>query len=258
NPSIIELISGQAISEAQVVLQLSSPADWTLYTAPLGSYVWDSCPYLRNVTSTAVSYAHHTGSALRRVFYASRSAVSTELSVVPVSVRPPGCWSDDHAVTAEWLAVSLPFLALPAPEPILTLPAPAKTLTLPAPVILLTLPAPKPILTLPAPAKILTLPAPAVVLTIPAPAPVLTLPAPAKILTLPAPTIVLTLPAPAPVLTLPAPKVFLALPAPDSQSIISSSPSPDASRFDDNSLVHFLGLAWRNIILGGRKFGFTI
>ncbi|KAG9107114.1 hypothetical protein FRC07_008687, partial [Ceratobasidium sp. 392] len=197
-PYIAKLVSSRVIAEAEVVLQLSSPADWALYTAPLGSYTWDSCPCLRGVTDKAAAYARHTGSALRQILYAPRSAVTKELSVVPVFVRPPGCWSDDHKVTLEWLGLSTPFLTLPVPEPVLTLPAPARLLTLPAPGRILTLPAPAPVLALPAPPPVLTLPAPARVLTLSPPVLVLTLPAPARILTLPAPAPVLTLPAPPP------------------------------------------------------------
>ncbi|KAG9118653.1 hypothetical protein FRC07_006729 [Ceratobasidium sp. 392] len=143
NPSIAELISGRIASGAELTFQLSSHTDWMLYAAPLGSYTWDSCPYLRNITSKAVTYAYHTSSAIRRVFYAPGSAISTELAIVPTLVWPPGCWSDDHEVTLEWLGISFPFLTLPAPAPVLTLPAPVPLLTLPAaPVPALTLPSP--------------------------------------------------------------------------------------------------------------------
>ncbi|KAG9120071.1 hypothetical protein FRC07_004592 [Ceratobasidium sp. 392] len=223
DPSIFEFISGRVISETELVLQLSSSTDWAFYTAPLGSYVWDSCPYLRDVTGKVVDYTRHTGSTLRQMFHTPRSVATKELSVIPVFVRPPGCWSDDHKVTLEWLGTASSFLALPAPVPVLTLPAPARVLALPAPAPVLTLPAPAPVLTLPAPARLLTLPAPA------------------RILTLPAPARILTLPAPAPVLTLPAPP-----------------PSLDASHLNDDSLVYFLGFAWRNVFLGGRKFGWTL
>ncbi|KAG9111309.1 hypothetical protein FRC07_008062 [Ceratobasidium sp. 392] len=143
NPSIAELISGRIVSGAELTFQLSSRTDWMLYAAPLGSYTWDSCPYLRDITSKAVTYVRHTSSTVRRVFYAPGYAISTELAIVPTLVRPPGCWSDDHEVTLEWLGISFPFLALPAPTPVLTLPAPVPLLTLPAaPVPALTLPSP--------------------------------------------------------------------------------------------------------------------
>ncbi|KAG9121349.1 hypothetical protein FRC07_002725, partial [Ceratobasidium sp. 392] len=172
---------------------------------------------------------------------------------------PPGCWSDDHKVTLEWLGISLPFLALPVPEPVLTLPAPARLLTLPAPARILTLPAPAPVLalpapppvlTLPAPARVLALPAPALVLTLPAPAPVLTLPAPAQVLTLSAPPLVLTLPAPARILTLPASAPVLTLPAPP--------PSLDVSRFKGQLVVRFLRFEWRNIASGACILALTL
>ncbi|KAG9111190.1 hypothetical protein FRC07_008091 [Ceratobasidium sp. 392] len=142
NPSIAELISGRIVSGAELTFQLSSHTDWMLYTAPLGSYVWDSCPYLRDITGKALSYARYTGSTVRRAFYAPDFEASTELAIVPTLVRPPGCWSNDHEVTLEWLGISFSFLALPAPAPVLSLPAPVPLLTLPAPAPVLALPSP--------------------------------------------------------------------------------------------------------------------